>query len=451
MKHQRQKNSSAKQVLGCVLQNVVVILLLFVSNSIAQERTTTTLSGNVVDVQGKPISGITIAVQPVVIKGNFAVPLSTPAGQHPAGMDDEVYWLSFPKSRTDSEGRFTLTKIPPGPVQFLELPVEPLTEAQLADSRPAPRFEPTPNFEPPFEIISVKVGMMTFHQQQTLTGLGKVTFAIKPRIPVKNIKVKARYRSRFRGRIVFADETPLANAQVQVKVVKQLPPNGAILPGPTQWEVQTDAAGYFVKYGDGPGVYTVSIHYKDKRVIPTQFQLTAGQKYYEGPILRFSSKSFPIRAKPLTIEPPPNATTVWVINPENGHAYKRIGCKNVEDARNQAVSEKAYLVAINNESEQKWLADIFGNHLFWVGLRGRDKASELQWDNGEPLTYTNWTPYAAFHHPLHGRKNLFVVIDLSYGKWHAIQPNHSLWRKTHMAILEKDGSSVLGAKSYYPN
>ena len=441
MKHQRQKNSCTKQILRCVLHNVVVILLLFVSNSIAQERATTTLSGNVIDVQGKPISGITIGVQPIVIKGNFAIPLSAPAARHPAGTDDEVYWLSFPKSRTDSEGRFTLTKIPPGPVQFLEMPVEPLTEAQLMDSRPAPRFEPTLNFEPPFEIISVKVGMMTFHQQQTLPGLGKVTFAIKPGIPVKNIEVKARYRSRLRGRIVFADETPLANAQVQIKVVKELP-NGAILPGPTRWEVQTDAAGYFAKYGDGPGIYTIAIHYKDKHVMPTQFQLTAGQKYYEVPILRFSSKSFPIQAKPLTIEPPPHATTVWVVNPKNGHAYKRIGCKNVQDARNQAASENAYLVAINNEAEQKWLAGIFGNHLFWVGLKGARKADKWQWDNGEPLTYTNWIPYQTFHHPLQVRKNVFVVVNLSDGKWHAIQPNHLLWRKTHMAILEKNSSGL---------
>ncbi len=438
MKHQKQKNSSAKQVFGRVLQNVVAILLLFVSNSIsiAQEKETTALSGSVVDEQGEPIPGVTIAVQSVVIKNNVAVPMSTPAAAQ-LETGDEIYGLSLPKARTDSEGHFTLTEIRSGPVQLLVLPVEPLTEKQLNGSTLTPRFKPTPNFEPPLEILSVKVGMMTFHQRQTLTGLGKVTFAIKQGFHVKNIKVKARYRTRLHGRIVFADETPFANEHVQVKVMKELP-NGAILPSPAQWELRTDAKGYFVKYGDGPGVYTVSVHYKDKRVMPTQFQLTEGQKHHEGPILKFSSKSFPTPAKLPVIEPPPDATTVWVVNPENGHAYKRIGCKSVQDALNQAASENAYLVAINNEAEQKWIAELFGNHLVWVGLRGKGKASELQWDNGEPLTYTNWTPYATFHHPLHGRKNVFVVADLSDGKWYAIQPNHSLWRKTHMAILEKD-------------
>ena len=418
MKHRRQKNSSAKQVLGRVLQNVVAILLLFISNSIAQENATTALSGNVVDEQGKPIPGITIGVQSVVIKNNIVVPMSTPAvAQLETG--DEVYGLSFPKARTDSEGNFTLTEVRSGPVQLVVLPMEPITEKQLKGSMLTSRFELTPNFEPPLEILSVKVGMMTFHQRQTLTGLGKVTFAIKPGFHVKDIKVKARYRVRLHGRLVFADDTPLANEQVQVKVVRKLP-NGAILPSPAQWELRTDAEGYFVKYGDGPGVYTVSVHYKDKRVMPTQFQLTDGQKHYEGPILRFSSKSFPAPAKLPVIEPPPNATTVWVVNPENGHAYKRIGCKNVQDALNQAASENAYLVAINNEAEQKWLAEFFGNHFFWVGLRGRDKTNKLQWDNGEPLTYTNWTPYAAFHHPLHGKKNVFVVVNLSDGKWYEV-------------------------------
>ena len=439
MKHQKQKNSSAKQVLGCVLQNVVVILLLFVSNSIAQENATT-LSGSVVNEQGKPIPGITIGVQSVVIKNNVVVPMLTPAVAQ-LETDDEVYGLSLQKARTDSEGYFALTKIRSGPVQLLVLPVEPLTEKQLNAPTLTPRFESTPNFESPLEILSVKVGMMTFHQRQTLMGLDKVTFAIKPGSHVKNIKVKARYRTRLHGRIVFADETPLANEHVQVKVVKELP-NGAILPGPTQWQLRTDATGYFVKYGDGPGGYTVSVHYKDKRVMPVQFQLTTGQKQYEGPILKFSSKSFPVPAQLPVIEPPSNATTVWVINPENGHAYKRIGCKSALDALNQAASENANLVAINNETEQRWLTEIFGNHLFWVGLNGRGKTSEWQWDNGEPLTYTNWAASGAFHHSLHARKTVCVVVNLSDGKWHAIQPNHSLWRKTCMAILEKDASGL---------
>ena len=440
MKHQREKNSSAKQVLGRVLQNFMTILLLFVSNSIAQENATTVLSGSVVNEQEEPIPGITIGVQSVVIKNNVAVPMFTSAA---AALEtgDEVYGLSLQKARTDSEGYFTLTQIRSGPLQLLVLPVEPLTALQLAGSTSSPRFQPTPNFEPPLEILSVKVGMMTFHQQQTLTGSGKVTFAIKPGFHVKDIKVKARYRSRLHGRIVFADETPLVNEEVQAKVVKELP-NGAILPGQTQWTLRTDAEGYFVKYGDGPGVYTLSIHYKDKRVMPVQFQLTKGQKHYKGPILKFSSKSFPVPAQLPVIEPPSNATTVWVVNPENGHAYKRIGCKSALDALNQAASENANLVAINSETEQKWLTEIFGNHLFWVGLKGSGKTSEWQWDNGEPLTYTNWAAYGAFQHPLHGKKNVFVVVNLSDGKWHAIQPNHSLWQKTHMAILEKNASGL---------
>ena len=38
---------------------------------------------------------------------------------------------------------------------------------------------------------------------------------------------------------------------------------------------------------------------------------------------------------------------VWVVNPENGHAYKKIRFGGVENAIAQAVKENAYLVSIN--------------------------------------------------------------------------------------------------------
>ncbi len=413
------QNRFAKHGFGRVLQKIAVILLLCVPNSIAKAQTTTALSGSVVDVQGNPIPGITIGIQPVVIKNNIAVPMSAGAAEHP-------------QSRTDSQGRFNLTNIRPGPLQFRVMPVEPITEEQRAGS-----MIPTPNFEPPLEILSVKIGGIIFHHRHTFTGSGGTTFSIKPGEHVKNIKVKARYRVRLHGRIVFADETPLANKQVQVKVARK-PLKGANLFSPTQWELQTDAEGYFVKYSDGVGVYTVSIHYEEKRVLPTTFRITAGQRHYEVPILRFSSKSFPLPEPPPDIEPPLDATTVWVVNPENGHAYKRIGCKNVEDARNQADAENAYLVAINDEAEQEWLAEIFGNHLCWVGLKRNRTGREWLWDTGEPLTFTNWTPYGGFQHQRPLRKNIHVVVNFSDGTWHAIRESHSLWRKVHMAILEKN-------------
>ena len=58
---------------------------------------------------------------------------------------------------------------------------------------------------------------------------------------------------------------------------------------------------------------------------------------------------------------------VWAVNPENGHAYIKIGCESLEDANDRAAAEGAHLVAINDEAEQQWLLGLFGNHLYWIG------------------------------------------------------------------------------------
>ena len=60
----------------------------------------------------------------------------------------------------------------------------------------------------------------------------------------------------------------------------------------------------------------------------------------------------------------PDAQNVWVINPENGHAYKKIGCRNPNDAIAQASKEDAHLVTINNAVEQNWLSKVFSEDPF---------------------------------------------------------------------------------------
>ena len=86
----------------------------------------------------------------------------------------------------------------------------------------------------------------------------------------------------------------------------------------------------------------------------------------------------------------PNIKNVWVVCPENGHAYKRIQCEDWIDAQTQATAERGYLVTINDETEQKWLQAVFGGQPSWIGLNDIAQEGQWTWDNGEPLTYTNW-------------------------------------------------------------
>ena len=135
--------------------------------------------------------------------------------------------------------------------------------------------------------------------------------------------------------------------------------------------------------------------------------------------------------------------TVVVVNPENGHAYKQIRARSLADARAQAAADNAYLVTINNAAEQRWLSGAFGNGLYWIGLSDAEKEGQWQWDNGEPLTYTNWGPKDRFpHSALSAEEKDAVVMTFLDGTWHAVGPGDLFWDATIQAILETDNFPV---------
>ena len=132
----------------------------------------------------------------------------------------------------------------------------------------------------------------------------------------------------------------------------------------------------------------------------------------------------------------------WAVNPVNGNAYKKIRCGSLKDAKNRAAAEGAYLVAINDASEQKWLLGLFGNHLYWIGLSDAEKEGEWVWQNGESLTYTNWGDKHSFpRSTLSPEDKDSAVMTFVNGQWHAVGPGDLLWRTTRYAILERAGVS----------
>ena len=134
----------------------------------------------------------------------------------------------------------------------------------------------------------------------------------------------------------------------------------------------------------------------------------------------------------------PSKKGVWAVNPANGHAYKKIRCRSLEDAKDRAAAAGAYLVAINDEVEQKWLLGFFGNHLYWIGLSDAEKEGEWVWQNGEPLTYTNWGAKHNFpRSTLSPEEKDSAVMTFVNGQWHAVGPGDLFWRTTKWAILEK--------------
>ena len=129
---------------------------------------------------------------------------------------------------------------------------------------------------------------------------------------------------------------------------------------------------------------------------------------------------------------------VWAINPANGHAYIKIPCKGLDDARNTATVQGAHLVAINDQAEQEWLLGLFGNYLYWIGLSDAEKEGEWVWENGEPLTYSNWGDKHSFpRSDLSPAEKDATVMTFMNGQWYAVGPGDLFWDTTEWAIIEK--------------
>ena len=129
---------------------------------------------------------------------------------------------------------------------------------------------------------------------------------------------------------------------------------------------------------------------------------------------------------------------VWAVNPANGHAYIKMPCESLDDAKNRAAAQGARLVAINDKAEQEWLLGLFGNHLYWIGLSDAKKEGEWVWQNGERLTYSNWGAKHSFpRSTLSPEKKDSAVMTFVNGQWHAVGTGELFWRTTKMAILEK--------------
>ena len=402
-----------------LLTAIVTLLLLAPSLSIAQD-TTCTLSGRVVDVEGNPIASLSIVIQPFAIvdgrmESAFLLKEFMP----------EAY-VPLIKSQTDEAGRFSVTGVKPGPIQFVaqpaHLPVDGMLSPDLYD------------LAPDAEVLSIEIGATTFYPPyEKHPPFGGITFGIEPSTHLENVEVTVKPRMRIRGQIVFADGTPLANARIGTSMRRRsLDGQGT---GSSSGGSRTDDAGYFVEYVDNPGIYTVTINFQRLAATSEEFILEADQRY-DSLVLTLDSEPVPFEALPERVEL--DNTGQWVLNPANNHSYKRVHCENWDDAQAKAIAEDAHLVSINDAAEQQWLVSIFGTAPYWIGLTDVAKEGEWGWTSGEPLTYFNW----AFHKLIDADRGDedYVFMGLSPdGRWHKVGPQSPEWQMPRMTILEKEG------------
>lgn len=435
---------------------LITVVSLFIglgSYSIAAEAETGTFSGRVVDVEGNPVAELPVMIGPTMAIGHGIRPAFSP--------------MSYPttrRARTDADGRFSITGITARRSYFSALPrnvdalfpkeletkiVKAMEEKDYAAIYTSGVTEmETDDFEPNFEVLSIDIRGITFYPRNDFSQIG---FSVEPGSHIKNVKVIVQPRMRIRGRVLFKDGTPLRNARLRLSF-NYTHENGQGH-GSSGGNPRTDADGYFLfnlDEKDDTANYTFSVAYQELDATAVPVLLKPGD--------RLDGLTFTLDSEPIAPEPPPqrmpfnpSATlpaptkplsvpvfdAVWIVNPANGHAYKRVPCESRDAAVAQATAEKAHLVTINDAAEQAWLTAVFGHEFYWIGLSDAEKDGQWQWDNGEPVTYENWLPDDFFSEASDADERDYAVTTFTDGKWYAVGPKSILLRMTAMAILEK--------------
>lgn len=421
---------------------VIFIIYMFIfcmSLCVADELSE--ISGRVIDINGEPVEGVSIALFPVTFRDGRVAPLElTPLrldlNEIEKRLSDSPMMHLHPVVKTDVNGQFNLSKVYQGLYQ-IEIGKEKMpTQGSFFGNTDV-------------EIYMIQIGEAQIFPQMTSRSEENFVLGIKPETNIDNIEITVKFLKRLEGKIVFKDGTPFPNERFQLSLrYCQLDGTGYDL---LMGSVVTDIEGNFVYYINQSGVYTLYASYFRHHTV-SGFVNIAEESKQKPLVLSFddlTQEQIPIVSnmlEPVTMYS--GMLNVWVINPENQHVYKKISCRNWDDAHKQAADEDAHLVTINSESEQIWLEAIFKRGPIWIGLTDIETEGEWKWDTGEPLIYTNWIDEELHPNDLEDSEKNYAIISYREGKWEAVGRGHSAWRSTRTAIIEKDG---LKAEKPLPN
>ena len=383
--------------------------------SVCSQSFAASFSGRVVDEEGNPVAGVTIGLP--------SVSTTTPQNRR------EPVLVPSQQDETNETGEFSIRNITSPIVQLALLPLRASA----------------------YEIRKAEIEWVPFYIDENRGFFSGLTFSIPPGADIKDVEITIRSRMRIRGRVLAADGTALSNAQVNLSIERRnIDGKGRGSRGGSKF---LDADGSFVEYVREPAHYIVSVRYEGRSAESEEILLKDGEQH-DKLVLKLDDAP---RAKPARAMPPianrrqmeadragwqRERQGMWAINPENRHAYKKVHCETREAAHAHAVEQGAYLVAINDAAEQEWLIEVFGEENFWIGLTDISEAETPHWDNGEPVTYTNWnSPEETDENTEANREpgadpNYTVLIGLT-GKWQAARQQSSIARLTEWALLEK--------------
>ena len=454
----------------CFREKTIVMLItmqalfsIFILQGMCQEGTGA-ISGRVIDTEGNPIADLPVFIALIEIHDGDTHPLYFPYD-----------YFDLNRTRTNADGGFTISGISPAPHYFgilsedIDQRLPDNYEELLKDyltwydkgissdyidgfNRTNFGFHAT-DFDPDVKVVSLRINNIDFYPRN---DFDEVVFGIDPNIHIRKVEVIVQPRMRIRGRVIFNDGTPLSNARISIPLIFHYEDNSGRGSGGGGDGIWTDDKGYFVLYlreRNKTAIYTSSIRYQGLETAAEEIRLEPGQRI-DG--LTFTFDSDPIPPKPLPpkvrtikseiqqsstpeLRPLPESNEVWIINPINGHAYKRVYCRTRDEAIAQARKEDAHLVTINDSKEQEWLGAVFGHTFYWIGLSVDSKDGDWKWDNGEPFKFENWLPYDYFSEAVDKNEREYAIITIADGKWYAVHSKSVMVKMTEMAIIEKEG------------
>ncbi len=374
-------------------------------------------SGHVVDDSGNPASDVKLAIIPVeYING----------GWWPIPIDEDQDWpddpLAFP-AEVNTNGDFIINAINQGPYAFGVLPY----------------------YKPIAQVLKLKIGGISFYSIDNMIGSG-VVFTPESIEKIENIEVTVTHFLRIQGTVLHMDKTPVANARIKFNV-NQLGLDG-LGESNSGFGTKTDIEGNFIQYVpsyiNGPAFYILSVNYQGQRAMLKPIVVKPGYRThkavftFKSPIIPPSPEDVPNRIQVgASVYSGLDAQDVWVVNPLNGHAYKKIRSRSPEDAILQSTEEGAYLVRINDEAEQEWIKKVFLQDRILIGLNDIEEEGVWKWHNGESVEYTNW----AEDEPDDSDNGDEDYVILTMQGWKDIGPESIEWRWVQTTLLEKENWS----------
>ncbi|MDE0482659.1 MAG: lectin-like protein [Candidatus Poribacteria bacterium] len=405
---------------------VVFIGSLVVLFAASPQSFAATFSGKVIDEKGNPVPDVVIAIQP---SSDFRPVIN---------IDDPEFNFPLP-STSDETGAFSIKDITPNFKSSLKL-------------SPNERFSD-------YRLLSIKIAGITIALNPQYSRFAGFPFAIEPETDIEDVEITVRLRMRIRGQVLTEDGTPLSNTQVDLMVRRRSINGGGR--GSSGGTETLDIDGGFTRYVNSPAYYTVSVKYQGQSAESKEILLEEGQRL-DGLTLTLSGDpQLPRKPKVVKavrmVNPERRQAAwqrqregVWAINPDNRHAYKRIYSDTHEEAFAQATAQGAHLIAINDKAEQEWILEVFGKENYWIGSINDAKEGSKKWDNGDPVTYTNWDTEQLIPESDETTekdekliKKLTVLVGVT-GKWQQIREGSPVASITEKAILEKK-DLIIGA------